>query len=643
MRAILITAGFALPIIAAAEPVRPELRDLYFGEALYYADQGLYFDALERLDTEIAQHFDVDEPELDSLQFHIGEAEFNVGDFELNYRMHHRAGRAITAVLEGNVDEEVRNEAAFRLARIHFQKGQQDDALAALARIDGRLPEGLDPEIEFLRANVLLAAGQPADAADTLRGLLGDEGLDAYAEYNLGIALLEDGQRVRAIEQLDRAGQVEVHDVAAISVRDKANLVLGTLQMEDSAFVDAGQSLDRVSLEGPLSNQALLSAGWAAASAGNFERAIVPWTILATREDTDAAVQEARLALPFAYAQLTIYGRAALLYGEALETFDAESDKVEASIESIRKGDFLKALVRAEIRQDRDWVIRLRELPETPETYYLMQLLASHDFQTALQNYLDLEDMRQRLDTWQRSFAAYEDIIGQRRGYYEPLLPAIDETFRALDSRIRLRREQHELLGRRRDDLLTSPRAEFLATSEELALNGQLTAIEQALEGDTSPAGLALAERARRVRGALHFTLETRFHERLTELDRNIRELDVDIDRMTEQYESFVRARQAAVHSFEGYEAPIRRLRTRVDESTSAIELLMARQGNMLERVAVDELILRRDRLANYRDQARFALADSYDRATKARELELSAALGADAEEAAASFAEAAQ
>jgi len=30
---------------------------------------------------------------------------------------------------------------AFRLARIHFQKGQLDDALQALARIKGTVPE----------------------------------------------------------------------------------------------------------------------------------------------------------------------------------------------------------------------------------------------------------------------------------------------------------------------------------------------------------------------------------------------------------------------------------------------------------------------------------------------------------------------
>ena len=55
--------------------------------------------------------------------------------------MHHRAGRAITAVLEGAVDEQMRNDAAYRLARIHFQNGQFEDALQALDRIEGRVPE----------------------------------------------------------------------------------------------------------------------------------------------------------------------------------------------------------------------------------------------------------------------------------------------------------------------------------------------------------------------------------------------------------------------------------------------------------------------------------------------------------------------
>ena len=86
----------------------------------------------------------LDEPELDSLYYHLHDAEFSVGDFELNYRMHHRAGHAIKAVLEGAVDEQVRNEAAYRLARIHFQKDQLDDALPRSSASADKVPEG-DP------------------------------------------------------------------------------------------------------------------------------------------------------------------------------------------------------------------------------------------------------------------------------------------------------------------------------------------------------------------------------------------------------------------------------------------------------------------------------------------------------------------
>ena len=149
--------GIALALavlLLASSAVSSELKDLYFGEALYYAYQEHYFEALERLDAEIAQHYHVDEPQLDSLRYHIDHAEFSVGDFELHYRMHQRAGRAIKAVLEGNVDEPVRNEAAFRLAKIHFQKDQPYDALRALEGISGRVPEDIRDDIEFLRANI---------------------------------------------------------------------------------------------------------------------------------------------------------------------------------------------------------------------------------------------------------------------------------------------------------------------------------------------------------------------------------------------------------------------------------------------------------------------------------------------------------
>src|SRR6476660_9586745 len=158
-----LVLGLAVPPAVCAD-----LKDPYFGEALYHFYQRQYFDALQRLDTELAQYHGLDEPRLDTLHYHINDAEFAVGDFELDYRMHLRAGRAVKAVLEGAVDEAVRNEAAFRLARIHFQKGQFDDAMYALARIQGKVPEGIKDDIEFLRANVLMAQGRANEAVKVL-------------------------------------------------------------------------------------------------------------------------------------------------------------------------------------------------------------------------------------------------------------------------------------------------------------------------------------------------------------------------------------------------------------------------------------------------------------------------------------------
>ena len=59
--------------------------------------------------------------------------------------------------------------------------------------------------------------------------------------------------------------------------------------------------------------------------------------------------------------------------------------------------------------------------------------------------------------------------------------------------------------------------------------------------------------------------------------------------------------------------------RTSHTRSLDRLTTLIARQGHLLEQVAIAELSGRRQRLAEYHNQARFAFADSYDRASKAQ------------------------
>ena len=91
------------------------------------------------------------------------------------------------------------------------------------------------------------------------------------------------------------------------------------------------------------------------------------------------------------------------------------------------------------------------------------------------------------------------------------------------------------------------------------------------------------------------------------------------VDALRQQYDAFVRTRQAATHSYVGYDEPIDRLRVRVGAALEQVDLLMARQGHMIDTVAIKQLEARRERMVAQQTQARYAVADSYDRAARAQ------------------------
>jgi len=612
----LIGLCFSLNSYAADAP-NTTAKDLYLGEAFYYAFQGEYVDAITRLDTELGQFYRLDDPKLDPLNFQINHANFSVGDFELSYRMHQRAGRAIKSVLEGNVEQSVRNEAAYRLARIFMQKDDTQNALNTIEKITGKIPEKIREEELFLRAQIYMRTGKFEQAVKILQGLQGTKNFEGFSTYNLGIALIQNGQELQGYEQLDKAGQIKSDDEGTLAIRDKANLMLGNRLIAAGQPALAKQYLERVRLNGPFSNKALLGSGWTDVSLGKFDRALVPWSILLKRNVTDKAVQESMLGVPYAFSKLDLHGRAALLYGSALENFGSELAKLDASIKSIREGKFLKALVSDELKQDKDWVVKLRVLPETPETYYLLEMMASNDFQESLQNYFDLDDLRKRLEAWDDYLDAYEGIIKSRHQYYESILPNVDTQFRAIDSQMRLRLEQRQALDDRLKLMLVSPRPDFLETADERVMRENLRILTEKYKNDASASASDIRRRINRLHGVLLWQIKTTYDKRLTEAYKHLHQLDADVEKLRSIYRSFVRSRQAATQSYKGYDDQIRQLRNRVRDSKEKVNTLMARQGHMLDTMAINELDQRRIRLEEFQVQARFALSESYDRASK--------------------------
>ena len=601
----------------AEDELRQPIKDLFYGEALFYAWQDDYFTAITKLDTELGQYYALDEPQLDPFHIHIQQAEFSVGDLELSYRIHQRAGRALRSVMEGHVNKSVRNEAAYRLAKLLFQKNEAVDALQVLQNIDDDLPERIRDDEKMLRAQVYIATGKFSEAAELLLQLKKADKFVGFAGYNLGIAYIQNGQNKEGIAELDEVGHLTSDDPAVLALRDKANLTLGYRMLDNSAPQLARQYLERVRIDGPFSNRALLGAGWVDVSLGDYRRALVPWTMLHKRKVTDVAVQEALLSVPYSYGKLDVYGKSALLYGHAMDVFGSEVARLDASIKNIREGKFVQAMLREDNKRDNNWLLNIRDLPDEPETYYLLELLASHDFQEALKNYLDLAQLRINVGQWLQSLNVYEEMIEIRRQYYTPLLPVVEKEFKSLDSRIRLRLEQRERISQRLQAMLITRRPEYLATSDERAATDTLARIRVYLDAHPQLKTDETRERVRRLQGMLQWQINTEYDARLTTTYESLRTLDQHIAKLKKFYNSFIRTRQAATQSYEGYETPLRQFRTQLQQAENKLNAVMARQGRMMEILAINELEKRRQKLEDYQIKARFALAESYDRATK--------------------------
>ena len=637
-RFLILLSAFccSLSTYAASDLRNVELRDLYFGEILYYAYQDLHFDALSSLDNELSQYYELDESDLDPFHEHLGQAEFTVGDIELQYRMSKRAGKAIQAVLGEGIDAVTRNQAALALARVFYKKNEPASTLYALDLIlddDGKSryekkyalnvlrgeePETFDTDVAYLRALASIDTGQFGVAVEILQSLRGEESIKGFVLYNLGIALIQNEQEEEGLLVLDELGRLETDDEGILAIKDKANLKLAYRYLDKKDAVKAQKYFELIRLDGPYSNQALLGAGWVSVSQGRFDRALVPWSMLHERAETNYSVQEVLMAVPYAYGKLEAHGKAANLYNHAMDVFVREISSLDNSIKSIRNGKFLTALLDAKSEKDKNWVVNLRNLDDTPETRYILELMASHDFQESYKNYKDLADLRHHLDKWLADLIVFEEIIEIRRAYQEPLLPVVEEKFKKLDARIKLRLEQRDNLASKLDNMLISPRPEYLATAMERRSLDIINALEEKKETKTTALSKEALRRINRLRGVLLWRVHSEYDQRLTDAYNHLISLDEIIKTLKLKYRSFIRTRQAATQSYEGYLIPIRQLRTRLFAAQRKLKGVMAKQGRVIETMAINELDRRRKRLEEYQIKARFALAESYDRATKA-------------------------
>jgi DNA segregation ATPase FtsK/SpoIIIE-like protein len=614
-----LCAGLLLALLVAPALARrhdpeklPEIRvrDLHYGDALFYYYQHDDFEALTRLAA--YEHWN-------RMPHHEDDAQLLMGGLYLALGMHNEAGRRFEALLKDPVPTGVRNVAWFYLAQIWYARGYLDQAAGALARVNGRMSDELEARKELLLGNVLIHQGKLEEAIHLLSSWRGTYSWSAYARFNLGVALARSNRLADADPFLTGVGTMPVGSEELRALKDRANLALGFAYLQGNEPAKALPVLERVRLNGPYSNKALLGTGWAEAALGDYQAALGPWMELRKRNVLDAAVQESFLAVPYAFGRLNANAQSAEYYESAVESFQAENARLDAAIGRIEQGDMLKRVLQSGRggSETFGWFWQLKNLPDAPESRYLYAVLAGNDFQEGLKNYRDLVHMGDLLERGGYDMQAYENMIDTREHAYAERLPRVDALL-ASGAVTQLQQRNVDLAGRlqtieaRRD-------VAALGTDTERDQWARIQRIEAALAGapDTQE-NAELRERLALVRGVLFFHLNDAYSARLWEQHRSLKDLNLALHEAQSRWIRVEQARRNVPTNTGEFAERIAALKTRIEALATRLAATEDAQRDYLERVAVNELEDQKSRLATYQIQARFALAGMYDRAANA-------------------------
>jgi uncharacterized small protein (DUF1192 family) len=601
---MLVCLGFCQAVTAARQ-APSTVQDLQYGEVLYHYYQQDYFTSIIRLLTARAQS---------RLPHHADEAELLLGGLDLSYGLRDEAERIFTRLLDANsTREEVRNRAWYYLAKVSWQRGEPGRALQALEKIDGQVPAAIAADAENLHGLVLLSTGRSDEAIAVLQQERAGKKWSPYLRFNLGVALVRAGHGADGEAQLDAVGTLRAGDEETRLLRDKANLALGYGYLQNGAADKSRRVLERVRLEGPLSNKALLGAGWADAEAGDYARALVPWTELGKRAPTDPAVRESLLAVPYAMNRMNLHGRAVQHYETAVTVFQRERERLDESISAIGDGELLTAL-RDRDKSAGDRVQSPDGVSETPALRYLPELMATNEFQEGIRNYRDLVALEGNLDAWATSIAAYDEMLAARKARYALHEPDAARALHseALESLV----QRQSALSEKVRGIETSSDPVGLATAEEAGQWNRLTEIGARIDRLPPTDEIrALHEQQRRLQGVLYWQMNADYKARLWQAKRQLAELDTLLAGTRQSREDLQQTGVGVSAGFGAFDERIAAHKTEIGRLQARTARTRLAQGSEIERLAIGELEDQKKRLDSYLVQARFALAQTYDSA----------------------------
>jgi len=252
-------------------------------------------------------------------------------------------------------------------------------------------------------------------------------------------------------------------------------------------------------------------------------------------------------------------------------------------------------------------------------------VLAQHEFQEAFKNYRDLLFLSRNLDEWREKLGVFQDMLATRRKAYAERLPQV----RARASEISL-----DAMRKRRDQAAadiaageTQADGVAFASAKQLELMAVVKRAQATLDKAKPSAETDTArERLRLASGVLTWNVAHDYSDRVWEAKKDLTTIDATIAEAQQRDAALAQAQREEPARFERFGKRITALTPQLDVLSPKVASLTREQQAVVQEIAVAQLTQQKERLAIYATQARFAVAQLYDRANIKKDADHAAA-----------------
>jgi len=598
--------------VAAQNAAAHKVKDLAYGVSLYNFYQQKYFSAITEL--LVAEHYE-------RITSDDNNPPLLLGGLYLSYDLHKQSSAVFKKLLQNQELEipiAILDQAHFLLGKNHYYEGMYPQAEEQFISIKDGLQLESDEEKLFLMNAIFLRNEDFAQAEKTLDYFSSDSVWKDYAQFNTASRLIQrtDESEVELgfdfMEEL--ASSDESHPEKLI-LKDKANLALAYVSLRDGYSELSIEHFNKIRLKGIETNKALLGVGWAHYRKDEFQEAVIPWMHLASSQtESDLAVQEAFISIPYAFEKMGLRDQALHHYGLAVDSYKFQLNETEQLVGFIKSSKFIEQLNPGSLGKEVTSAVNVIKSLDPLLTQYLLPFLSSNEFQYEAKSYLEILHLKYMLNHWDNNIPALQMILKEKRKTYKNKLAQTmgDESL----NKVKVLTERRNQLVKKIKKIEASEDAALFAAPEEVEKIQLLESSEKrfGLLKSSSEEGLSESrEKYRLLKGRLQWEMDIDYPVRAWAVKRQVQQLNKAVADMNSSIASLETAWKTAPFEFAGFNARIENKENQIINLKKKVKRAITQQETKLRVMALEKLRLHRNQIKLYHDRALYAKARLYD------------------------------